>query len=249
MRKAVLYFILSFIVSISAKAQAPGYMGRNLLIGIHAGVSPAMGLLSKGYNVKGTIAPTYLNISYGGFLEYATSRKSSVGLVYSYLKNGIETQVQKPDADYTNCLLPITTHYGALRLTGYLKKSSLGAPMGYWFATEWGISVSSLNDTYGYLNRGSNTLPYIGKYLTTILPQMHLAFGYRRGLGERLALSTSLNFSMAGLFVGVFRKQPYDGAIEYNDLGSQNILRRILVDRALLQNVVSLNIALAFVSK
>jgi hypothetical protein len=248
MKKIVSALVL-LVVTLTANAQMPGYLGRRLEVGFDLMMSPH---ISGGLN-NGTFGIP-VNMRMGLHVDYAKSRKWTFGLSYTMLPSSFDHNAYGYyDANDNYVNLPIEEHkFKQLSHTIAFRfysprNGDLAPPLGFFWGYELGIGIAVAKDVDGTLPdlKGAFTK---GRTVTSILPHWDWIMGRKMAFGERWLFSTGVNIGITGIFGGLINYVFYeDGSTSLTEI-NKNVKRQNAL-RYYSQDMVSLNFGISYLIK
>ncbi|MBL4586443.1 MAG: hypothetical protein JKX84_05230 [Flavobacteriales bacterium] len=206
------FWIIGLFVSVSAVGQAPGYMGKKLLI--TGEVSFLNALFNPNHNMNSGLRNFAFNVRATTDLDLVIARNASIGLTFDVFATGMEYD-WKTDR-YSEQLVPtIDSSFGNARISGYgyginykiFKKVSKNgiAPVGNYVK----FDLMLLDMRVRAFDKGNEKAhPFSTRFLT---PVFSITFGQQRIFWDFLILRSGIQLGFVPLGISPYMQKLNNG--------------------------------------
>jgi hypothetical protein len=253
----LLFFLLYFS---SLHAQAPGYLGKRMLLKADIGLIPTISgptAANQGFGTLYGAGKTGLAFStrFGGEVSYTISRKMSVGLGVNYFKTGgimenvftrsIARFASPNDFDIHYLFYNLSAVTADISIKSFKLNRGAIAPLGSYFAYHYSRSyvkgeMLDKRTEYAYKNSKSGAFTHNPAYT---LQSIGLEWGYNTALSDRILLDFSSRLSVPF----DLRAFGYAGESNSNDeyvTDNQNKFDNMVVQRMLNHSLIMVHLGI-----
>jgi hypothetical protein len=200
MKIKLLLLFLWITLSTQMQAQAPGYMGKKLMMGFIMNYSPALSAIAQGNNINidynGDVRNMFLSpLRIGGSMKYVITERKIVGLSISYQKTGVMTATED-NSDQQNSITngnPFSYSRSAFTTIGISLSATpqSTAPVGFYFGQSLLMimgnieAVDTKNNVYT-VDAASLDFGYVAE------------FGYRRVAWDKVVIEAGFDLAFYG---------------------------------------------------